>query len=169
MRKFKKTITDPDSLRQKTFDQAVSLLAFKQHSVAELRARLLEKVWTNEEIVENVIEKLKEYNYLNDEQFAAAYAASKLRHKAIGKRRLAQVLIRRKLDRETVENTLESIYEETSEKSIIDRAIEKRQRIKGTPKTHNEKQNFFGYLVRLGFEYDLIREKMFELFKPESE
>ncbi|HXH69912.1 MAG TPA: hypothetical protein VNI60_06140, partial [Pyrinomonadaceae bacterium] len=47
--------------RTRTFDRAVNLLAFKQRSVSELRTRLLEKDWTNAEIVEEVIEKLAGY------------------------------------------------------------------------------------------------------------
>ncbi len=153
-------IKDPDRSKRKTFDRAVNLLTFKPRSVEELRTRLLEKAWTNHEIVDGVIEKLKEYNYLNDEEFAANFAASKLRQKTIGKRRLAQDLKKKKLDTETIEKALEFAYDEAPEKELIDRAVEKRLRIKGVPENHNQRQNFFGYLVRLGFEYDLIREKM---------
>ncbi|MEZ5344736.1 MAG: RecX family transcriptional regulator [Pyrinomonadaceae bacterium] len=174
MRRYKKPIKDEDRIikdpersRQKTFDRAVNLLAFKPRSVDELRTRLLEKVWTNREIVDGVIEKLKEYNYLNDEQYAASFAASKLRQKPLGKRRLAQDLKKKNLDGGTIERALDSVFEETPEDDMIDQAIAKRLRIKGAPESHNDRQNFFGYLVRLGFEYDLIREKMEQL--PRSE
>ena len=42
-------------------NRAVKLLAAKPRSIRELRERLLEKLWTNDEIVDRVIEKLKEY------------------------------------------------------------------------------------------------------------
>ena len=174
MRKFKKPIKDEDRIikdpersKSKTFDRAVNLLTFKARSTVELRTRLLEKTWTNEEIVDEVIEKLKSYNYLNDEEFAVNFAESKLRQKAIGKRRLEQDLYRKKLDKETIKNAVDAAFEETPEEEIIDRAIEKRLRIKGAPKTQNERHNFFGYLVRSGFEYDLIKEKMSEFPKIE--
>lgn len=176
MRKFKKPIKDEERIiknparsRQKTFDRAVNLLTYKPRSIEELKERLLEKAWTNEEIVDSVIEKLKEYNYLNDEQFAADLAASKIRSKAFGKRRIEQDLRRKKLDAETIEKALETVLEETPEAETIDRAIEKRLRIKGVPETPNDKRNFFGYLVRQGFSYDLIKEKMSELPKSEEE
>lgn len=176
MRKFKKPIKDEDRIikdpersRQKTFDRAVNLLTYKPRSIEELRERLLEKVWTNQEIVDGVIEKLKEYNYLNDEQFATSFAASKIRQKAVGKRRLQQDLRRKKLDNETIEKALENAFEEVPEDEIIDRAVAKRLRIKGIPATQNDKKNFFGYLMRQGFDYDLIRQKMDELPKPEND
>ena len=174
MRKYRKPIkdedreiTDPERAKKKTFDRAVNLLTFRPRSIEEIRIRLLEKAWTNEEIVAGVIEKLKEYNYLNDEEFAASFASSKLRQKAIGKRRLEQDLYRKKLDKETIRTAIESAYEENPEEELIARAIEKRLRTKGAPETHNERQNFFGYLVRLGFSYDLIRGKMDRLGKEE--
>ncbi|NNE99950.1 MAG: RecX family transcriptional regulator [Pyrinomonadaceae bacterium] len=163
-----RVIKDPERSRKKTFDRAVNLLTYKPRSIEEIRTRLLEKAWTNEEIVDGVIEKLKEYNYLNDEQYAASFASSKIRGKPIGKRRLAQDLKKKKIDPETIEKALDSAYDETPESELIERAIEKRLRIKGPPQTYNERQNFFGYLVRLGFEYDLIRQKLEALPKNES-
>lgn len=175
MRKFRKPIRDEDRIvknpersRKKTFDRAVNLLTYRPRSIEELRTRLLEKVWTNEEIVDEVIEKLKDYDYLNDEQFATSFASSKIRQKNFGKRRLQQDLRRKKLDNETIERALENAFEEDPEEDVIDRAVAKRLRIKGIPGTHNEKKNFFGYLMRQGFDYDLIRQKMGELPKPEN-
>ncbi len=175
MRKFKKPIKDEDRVindlkrsKKKTFDRAVNLLTFKPRSTEEIRTRLLEKAWTDEDIVDDVIEKLKKYNYLNDEEFAASFASSKLRQKPVGKYRLVRELKKKKLDKETIARALKTAYEETPEEELIERAIEKRLRIKGTPETHNERHNFFGYLVRLGFEYDLIQDKMRQLPKPES-
>lgn len=178
MRKFKKPIKDedrviknPERSKRKTFDRAVNLLTYKPRSIEELRTRLLEKVWTNEEIVDEVVEKLKEYNYLNDEQFATGFAASKIRQKAIGRRRLEQDLYRKKLDKETIKKAIDNAFEENPEEEIIDRAVEKRLRIKGVPETQNDKKNFFAYLMRQGFDYDLIREKMQNIesddFEPE--
>ena len=156
-------IKDAEKARRKTFDRAVNLLAFKPRSEKELRLRLLEKDWTNAEIVEAVLAKLKEYNYLNDEQFAKEYAASRLRQKPIGKRVLKQKLALKKLDRETVDAALLTAFEETPEEEIIERAIEKRLRLKGKPKTREESKKFYDYLLRQGFSYDLVSSKMREI------
>src|SRR4051812_24868905 len=63
-------IKDPERARARTMNRAVRLLAAKPRSIAELRGRLLEKPWTNEDLVDQVLEKLKSYGYLDDEQFA---------------------------------------------------------------------------------------------------
>ena len=154
---------NPEKARTRTFDRAVNLLAFKPRSVSELRTRLLEKEWTSAEIVESVLEKLKEYNYLNDDQFAKSFAASKIREKPVGKRVLKQKLALKKLDKETVETALENIFEEIPEAEIIERAIEKRLRLKGKPETREDSKKFYDYLLRQGFSYDLVSTKMREL------
>jgi regulatory protein len=84
----KRVVKDSERSRQRTFDRAVKLLAAKPRSVEELRQRLLEKLWTNSEIVDAVIERLKEYGYLDDEQYAREVALSKLRQRPQGQRRL---------------------------------------------------------------------------------
>ncbi len=155
--------------RTRTFDRAVNLLAFKQRSVSELRTRLLEKDWTNAEIVEEVIEKLAGYGYLNDARFAKSFAASQIRQKPIGKRVLKQKLTLKKLDKETVDEAIEKAFEETPEAEIIDRAIEKRLHIKGKPETREDTKKFFDFLLRQGFSFDLVRDKMREIAKRDFE
>lgn len=156
-------IKDAEKSRARTFDRAVNLLTYKQRSIKELRTRLLEKDWTNEEIVDEVIEKLKYYGYLNDASFAKSFAASQIRQKPIGKRVLKQKLALKKLDKETVEEALEKALEETPEEEIIERAIEKRLRLKGKPATREDAKKFYDYLLRQGFSYDLVSNKMREI------
>ena len=146
-------------------NRAVLLLGAKPRSVGELRERLLEKVWTNEEIVDRVIEKLKEYSYLNDRQFAADLAASKLRQKPQGKRKLEFSMSRKKLSREDLEHGISTAFEQMPEDQLIDTAIEKRIRLKGVPETREETKKFYDHLMRQGFDYSLIRTKMSQVSK----
>ena len=158
-----RVIKNAEKSRQKTFDRAVNLLTYKPRSIKELRERLLEKEWTNAEIVDGVIEKLKFYGYLNDVQFAEDFAAAQIRQKAVGKRILKQKLTQKKLDKETVEAALEKALEETPEEEIIERAVAKRLRLKGKPETREDAKKFYDYLLRQGFSYDLVSNKMREI------
>lgn len=144
-------------------NRAVKLLAAKPRSVGELRERLLEKLWTDREIVDAVIEKLKEYNYLNDEQFARDLAISKLRQKPQGKRRLQQSMSQKRLDKSTVDEAISRAFEKLPEDDLIDLAIQKRLRLKGIPGTLEEKKKFYDHLLRQGFDHGLIREKLSQL------
>ena len=156
-------IKDVEKARRRTFDRAVRLLTFKWRSVAELRERLLEKNWTNEEIVASVIAKLEEYGYLNDEQFAKDFAASKIRQKPQGKRALRQKLALKKVPRETADAALEKVFEETPEADLVEQAIRKRLRLKGKPETREDVKKFYDFLLRQGFSYDSVSGKMREI------
>jgi regulatory protein len=168
--KRERVVKDAERSRERTMNRAVKLLAAKPRSVEELRERLLEKLWTNEEIVNGVIEKLKEYGYLDDEQFARDVAVSKLRQKPQGKRRLQQAMSQKKLDREIVESAIRNAFEKHPEEELIDMAIEKRLRLKGIPETREDEKKFYDHLMRLGFGYGLIKEKLNDLrSKPQDE
>jgi regulatory protein len=146
--------------RKRTFDRAVKLLAAKPRSVAELRERLIRGRGTNKETVEEVIARLSEYGYLDDERFAFSYAALKVKQRPVGRRRLAQDLKMKKVQSSVADEALELVYAETSEEDLIDRAIEKRLRIRGRPKNRVEAKSLFDHLLRLGFEFDLVSEKV---------
>ena len=147
---------------EKTFERALNLLSYKPRSLAEMRARLMEKDWAEEEIVGQVLARLEELGYLNDEEFAANFANSRLAAKPIGRSRLRRDLLRKKLPSETVENALDEAYEQESEEELINRAIGKRLRLKGAPTDREEAKKLFDYLIRRGFSYDLVIRKVRE-------
>src|SRR5215210_6856066 len=151
---------NPEKARERTFQRAVKLLAAKPRSVAELRERLLEKQWTNAEIVEAVLAKLGEYGYLNDERFAVGYASYKVRQKPVGRQRLQRDLQLKKVDRETADEALRLVFEETPEEDLIDRAIEKRTRLRGRPHTRAEMKSLFDHLLRQGFSHELVAQRV---------
>ncbi|MDQ3755187.1 MAG: RecX family transcriptional regulator [Acidobacteriota bacterium] len=151
---------DPEKARARTLQRAVKLLAAKPRSVTELRERLLEKAWTDEGAVEYALAKLQEYGYLDDEQFALGYAAARIRQKPIGRRRLARDLQMKKLPRETAEQALEQVYSETPEEQLIEQAIANRIHLRGRPTNRQESKSLFDHLLRRGFSYDLIINKV---------
>lgn len=151
---------DPEKARERTFGRAVKLLAAKARSVAELRERLLEKQWTNEEVVEAVLLKLGEYGYLNDERYALSYASFQVRQKPVGRQKVQRALSLKKIDRETADAAIKQVFEETPEEELIDRAIEKRVRLRGRPATRAESKSLFDHLLRQGFSIDLVIKKV---------
>jgi regulatory protein len=148
---------------EKTLERAFRLLSFKPRSVAEMRARLLEKDWTDEATVGRAIARLEELGYLNDAQFAANLAQSRLTVKPVGRVRLRRDLQRKKLPAQTVEDALDEAYETNREEPLIEEAIRKRLRLKGAPKTPEESKKLFDYLMRRGFNYELVRRKIREI------
>ena len=149
-----------DELRRKTFERAVKLLAAKPRSVAELRERLLQRRGTTKSVVETVIARLREYGYLDDERYAFSYASSKVKQRPIGRRRLERDLKFKKIENNVAAEALELVYTETPEEQLIDRAIEKRIRLRGRPKDRAEAKKLFDHLLRQGFSFELVSEKV---------
>ena len=156
-------------LRRKTFERAIKLLAAKPRSVAELRERLLRGKNTDEATVETVISRLREYGYLNDERFAFGYASYKVKQRPVGRRRLERDLKFKKVDSGVANEALEMVYAETPEEQLIDQAIAKRLRIRGKPKNRAESKSLFDHLLRQGFDFELVSEKIRSLTTDDTD
>lgn len=154
------SIIDPAKARERVFQRAGKLLAAKQRSVEELRERLLEGRGATKAIVEEVIERLREYGYLDDARFAHSYASLRVQQRPIGRQRLERDLWMKKIDKTTVDAALDSVFAEKPEAELIDSAIAKRVRLRGRPTTRAEAKKLFDHLLRQGFAFELVSEKV---------
>jgi regulatory protein len=152
-----------DQSLHRVFQQAVKLLTAKSWSIAELNDRLLKNRRNSRAIVDVVISRLREYGYLDDERYAFGYASLKVKQRPVGRRRLKHDLLMKKVEEDTVEEALTIVYGETSEEELIERAIEKRIRLRGVPQTHDAARKLFAHLLRQGFPYELASEKVQKL------
>ena len=157
----------PEQIRSRTFQRAAKLLAAKPRSIAELRERLLERHGVTDELVDEVISRLKEYGYLDDERYALSYASLKVKQRPIGRRRLQQDLKMKQVPGKVADEALDVIFAETPEDELIDRAIEKRVRLRGQPKTRLEAKSLFDHLLRQGFAFELVSEKVRAVLKAD--
>ena len=148
-----------EELRARTFQRAAKLLAAKPRSIAELRERLAERC-SSKSAIETVIARLREYGYLDDERYALGYASSKVRQQPIGRRRLELSLARKKVDRAVADEALDQVFAETPEEDLLDRALEKRVRLRGRPKTRADAKSLFDHLLRQGFPFELVSDKV---------
>lgn len=155
-----KTPATPEERRRQTFQRAAKLLSAKSRSIAELRELLLQRQGASKAHVEEVLTRLKEYGYLNDERFAIGYASAKVRQRPIGRQRLKRDLTLKKVSKETADEALDMVFAETSESELIDRAIEKRVRLRGRPGNRAEAKSLFDHLLRQGFPFELVADKV---------
>lgn len=156
---------DPAKARERVFQRAAKLLAAKQRSVEELRERLLTGRGATNAVVEEVITRLRDYGYLDDAKFAQSYASLRLRERPIGRRRLERDLSLKKVDKQTASTALDEVFEATPEAELIERAIAKRIRLRGKPKSREDAKKLFDHLLRQGFGFELVSEKVRGLAK----
>jgi regulatory protein len=155
-----KRATSPDRLRERIMARALNILAARPRSETQLRERLLGKEWAEPQLVDECISRLKELGYVNDDLFAQGYASSRVNVRPIGRSRVARELAGKKVARKTIDEALDTVFEEVGEETLIDRAIEKRIRTHGRPADKGGAKRMFDHLARLGFQYDLIIRKL---------
>ncbi len=151
---------DPAKARERVFQRAGKLLAAKPRSVEELRERLLEGRGATKAAVEAVIQRLREYGYLDDARFAHSFASLRVQQRPIGRQRLQRDLWLKKIDKQTADAALDQVFEATPEGDLIDRAIAKRVRLRGKPKTRADAKKLFDHLLRQGFAFELVSDKV---------
>lgn len=112
---------------------------------------------------------MREYGYLDDERFAQSYASLRVQQRPVGRQRLERDLWLKKIDKETVNAALDEVFAAKPEEELIDRAIEKRLRLRGKPKTREEARKLFDHLLRQGFGFDLVSEKVRAISKTQDD
>jgi SOS response regulatory protein OraA/RecX len=71
------------------------------------------------------------------------------------------------VDSAVANEALELVYTETTEEELIDCAIEKRIRLRGRPKDRLAAKSLFDHLLRQGFPFELVSEKVRAVSKQE--
>ena len=148
--------------------EALKILSRRPYSEGELRDRLMQRRDRQPQLVEDCIKRLKELGYVDDDRFAHSYASYRVGLKPVGRNKLARELAIRKVPRDSINEALDLVFQETAEDTLIDRAIARRIRTRGEPTDRAASKRMFDHLARLGFDYDLIVRKLRKL-KAEPE
>src|ERR1700737_4529479 len=95
------------------YEYALGALGRKMRTVAELKRLMRAKVGNGTAelaMLERVVAKLKEYKYLNDSHYAAAYIRNRQENEKFGRRRVQQDLALKGIHAEVIEKTLSAAY-----------------------------------------------------------
>jgi regulatory protein len=137
------------------FAVALRLLARRPYSVAELR-RALERRFPENPAVAAAVSRLRELRYLDDKEFAAQYASSLARNKSFGRYRVRRELKAKLVNYKFIEPALDEAYEETDERQLLRRVLDKKIRTLRLPVTPAKLAALCQSLLRRGFRADDI-------------
>lgn len=148
-----------------SLEKGIFLISLKDRTKKEVRLKLEEKFW-NKNAVLKAIEKLEEFGYLNDLNYAISYIESK----TYGKNRISYNLFQKGIDRSTVEKAYLALDEEKEENIDdvkLEKLIDKNSRKINSSNSRDEKklkeeQKLIQYLARQGFSLDKIFKKLKE-------
>ena len=105
----------------------------------------------------NILLKLIEQNYLNEERFAKAFAGGKFRVKKWGRIKIKLELKKRKISDYCIRKAMQQIDDTDYAKTIRDLIAKKSKEIKGG-KEYIRKYKIAKFVASRGFEQDLIWE-----------
>ena len=134
---------------------ALRMLARRPYSLAEMR-RALEKKFADSNQVRQAITRLRELHYLDDKKFAEHYASSLARNRAFGRQRIRRELKAKLVDYRQIEPALAQAFEETSERDLLERTLEKKIRTLRLPLTRAKLAALCQSLLRRGFRAEDI-------------
>lgn len=141
----------------KLMERMYRLFSIRQRSEREVRNyfRIKRKEEAGDLAVDLLIEKLKQKNLINDLEFAKSWVEARRKSKQKGIRALKAELFQKGINREIIEEVLS---DESNEGELAKIALEKKMRVWQNLPSLEFKKKAYEFLMRKGFEYDVISD-----------
>ena len=124
----KSTDRKPKTLdREGLMAYSARILSSRAQSISELRAKLQRRA-SQAEDVDEVLARLQETGYLNDERFAERFADWRKDQEGLGKARVMRDLMARRVAPAVAKKAAESAYQKADEIAMIEKFLERKYR-----------------------------------------
>ena len=137
--------------------------AYQERSHNEVRTKLLALGMRGIDL-ENVMAKLIEEGFLNEERYALAFAGGKFRIKNWGRTKIEQHLKAKGISDYLINKAMKEIGEGDYRKSLQQLLKKKAGSIKD-PNVFSRKQKLSNFLIRKGYEPELVWEEVKRYFE----
>ncbi len=120
--------------------------------------------------IELVINKLKKKRLLSDGEFARSWVEARRRSKKTGKLRLKQELFQKGINKEIIEEVINSYQDgdiSIDEEQLAQQALEKKWRVWKLLSDLEKKRKGYEFLMRRGFEYEVVKSVIEKLIRKE--
>jgi regulatory protein len=146
-------------------NSALRFLSFRRRTEKEIRDKLRRKGFDNKSIG-RTIDKLKEYDLVNDSEFATAWVKERLAYKPRGKKLLAQELWKKGIRKDIIDQVTEELCqdEEKSAAELVEKAKGRYKNLE--PKV--ARRRMYGLLMRRGFSYETVKNALAPLISSAS-
>ncbi|WP_352420575.1 RecX family transcriptional regulator [Proteiniborus sp.] len=145
----------------------LKLLGQRARSEYEIKDKMLKKGY-NEKSVQEAIRYLKEYKYINDEEYAKCYIKDRVNIKKLGYNRVKRELYQKNIDNTVIEDTLNEVFNKEDE---YERALELAERKRSTSYKNDDPQAAYrklgGFLQRKGYSFDIIIKVLNKVLKQQ--
>lgn len=142
------------------YQRAINFLSYRIRSEKEIRQNL-NKHEVPEEIIERVLDRLRDASLVNDREFASQWVENRVQFKPRGKRALSSELFQKGINNEIIEDVLVDLNEEELAYKC---ARSKITRFTGLEEKAFQKK-LSGLLTRRGFPYHITKDVVGTLWK----
>jgi regulatory protein len=135
------------------WEYALKILGGRAHSSGELREKLRRRAERVTD-VDDVLSRLKQSGYLNDQRYAESYAASRLSGEKFGRTRVIRDLRQHRVAPALAERTVEKVYRDVDEEALIEEWVRRKYRTATREGLFGEPQDLaaaYRRLARAGF------------------
>jgi len=124
-------------------------------------------------MMDRVVNRLKDLNYLSDTRFAADYTRLRKENEKFGRRRVQQDLVQKGVHKELIASTLAKAYDDVDEVALAREYIaRKRMRRPEGEDAKKQAARIMGRLMRAGFSagaiFKVLREWEIEVDEAEA-
>lgn len=154
------------NLLEKARNYAFLLLKFRLRSEHELYERLKKRKF-EEGVIREVLEFLKDKNFIDDNLFAKTWIESRLR-KPFGLRRLKQELRIKGINKQIIDSQISEIKKTYSESEIVGKIAKERLNKLKDIEPHKARMRIYAYLLRRGFPPEIVSEILSQACKHSS-
>ncbi len=134
------------------FDTAVYLLTYKNRTVKEIEDKLKSKGYSETEI-DKAVKKLKEYSFVDDENYTLLYIKSNFDKK--GEKLIRRELEQKGIERELIRTKIDELEISEKEEEKIEAIFNKRF-INMNLDDIKIQNKIYSFFLRRGFSYDKI-------------
>jgi len=147
------------STEQDLYASALRALMRRAYSIHEMKEYLSLRA-EDKDAVPNIIARLREQNYLNDERYAAEFARQRTQFRRQGRYRIARELRTRGVPDRYIDAALDSAFAETDEAALVRARLKRKLALARGPLDQRKIASLYASLLRAGFSSDVIRAEL---------
>ncbi|MFT4413997.1 recombination regulator RecX [Fredinandcohnia humi] len=146
---------------KKAFNLALTFLSYRMRSKKEV-IEYLKKKEIDEPIIPDVLHKLEEYKYINDEEFAKAYVQTQINTTSKGPEVLKQELYEKGIEKNSIDQSL-TLFSKEEQIETVTKLVEKALSKNAKISEKQAKQKLEVALQRKGYSWEVIQIALEEI------
>lgn len=153
-----------DEMFLKGKNKALNILSKASQSEKKIREKLIPDF--EEDVIDEVIEFLKKYNFINDNELASKIVNTNVNLNKYGKNKIKQNLYNKGIEKSAIDEAISEIDQEAEFENALHLAEKRYARVKNEDpkKAYSKVANHLAYK---GFSYDIIKSVLNKIFKSD--